>query len=568
MINFRYRKIVHYSIIVCILLIEVAIAAFFYNEFASRKKLSFIQNQLQEINQLDEMTDQSRKELQNAQNYFQQYLDGQRPAERDAFFSSINRLAASLDRIDRYNSKTPGLKNLVKLPKTSTEELRNLKPVIDSAKEVSVISSTQLQHPVPPVRRYHPNFDYGKYDVQKQTYTDTLRKKGLFGRLKDAITGKETIRKDSTVITLKQGSEPTSFQIKREMDSLINSVNDYYIREVQRVQYTITHNKKENTGFYSAFNNLLVLSNNLVSVYEYATRDAKAGLEKELINETSDRNRMRMNLAKGAFALMFFASVLLMYLTRLSFVYESKLNAANRQIKENLNFKNRILGMLSHELRSPLKIMGIFLKRIGKRTSDEQIKDYLKSINFTNNTLLMQANQILEYTRNQQVENRLIPVNFNLRQEITSILTAIEPYIETRNNRFVIHENISPDIEVFTDNTKLNQIFMNILGNANKFTENGTISVEIITHAPDNGAVVMDTTITDTGAGISQSDLENIFEPFYQGILSDEVENLGAGLGLSLCKEIVELYGGTISAESTLNEGTTVHFSVRLKLST
>ena len=178
----------------------------------------------------------------------------------------------------------------------------------------------------------------------------------------------------------------------------------------------------------------------------------------------------------------------------------------------------------------------------------------------------MQANQILEYTRNQQVENKLIPVKFNLKQEITSILTAIQPYIETRNNRFIIRENIRPDIEVFSDNTKLNQIFMNILGNANKFTENGTISADISTHASDSGMIVMDTTITDTGAGISESDLENIFEPFYQGILSDEVENLGAGLGLSLCKEIVELYGGTISAESTLNKGTAVHFSVRLKL--
>lgn len=71
--------------------------------------------------------------------------------------------------------------------------------------------------------------------------------------------------------------------------------------------------------------------------------------------------------------------------------------------------------MLSHELRSPLKIIGLFINRINKKTSDEDIKGYLKSISFTNNTLLMQANQILEYTKNQQVENKLIPVVFNLK---------------------------------------------------------------------------------------------------------------------------------------------------------
>lgn len=89
----------------------------------------------------------------------------------------------------------------------------------------------------------------------------------------------------------------------------------------------------------------------------------------------------------------------------------------------------------------------------------------------------MQANQILEYTKNQAVENKLVPTVFNLKNEITSILNSIEPYIETRNNKFVINENINPDLVVYSDNKKINQVFMNILGNANKFTENGQIIV-------------------------------------------------------------------------------------------
>jgi signal transduction histidine kinase len=152
---------------------------------------------------------------------------------------------------------------------------------------------------------------------------------------------------------------------------------------------------------------------------------------------------------------MFIVSILIMILTRIAFIYERKLSKANKQIKENLNFKNRILGMLSHELRSPLKIIGIFINKINKKTDDENIKEYLKSISFTNNTLLIQANQILEYTKNQQVENKLIPVEFNLKNEIKSILTSIEPYIETRNNTFIVEENIDAKIVVNSDNTKL-----------------------------------------------------------------------------------------------------------------
>lgn len=155
---------------------------------------------------------------------------------------------------------------------------------------------------------------------------------------------------------------------------------------------------------------------------------------------------------------------------------------------------------------------------------------------------------------------------FNLKNEVTSILNSIEPYIETRNNKFIVEENIDPKIEVYSDNTKINQVFMNILANANKFTENGEIRVITKAEPLDENTVALITTIKDTGVGISKSDLEKIFEPYYQGVLSEDVENLGAGLGLSLCKEIVELYSGKISVDSERNVGTTVSFTINLNV--
>lgn len=264
--------------------------------------------------------------------------------------------------------------------------------------------------------------------------------------------------------------------------------------------------------------------------------------------------------------LMFIVSVLIMYLTRIAFVYEKKLSSANLQIRENLNFKNRILGMLSHELRSPLKIIGIFINRINKRTENETVKQYLKSISFTNDSLLIQANQILEYTKNQNKANKIVPAAFNLRNEITAILASVKPFIETRNNQFLTDININPKLEIFSDRTKIHQIFMNILGNANKFTENGEISVITKSKVVDGKTITLTTEIRDTGAGISKSDLENIFDPYYQGVLSEDVENLGAGLGLSLCKEIVDLFKGEITVESDLGKGTTVRFSLKLSI--
>ncbi len=567
-LNFRFRKIVHYSLIFCILLIQLIIAGFFYNEFINRKNLAFIENQLKEVNSLEKLTDNSRKELLNAQNSLQQYLVNADKKYLDSYFASLDKLGANLDNINSYEAKFPKLKNILSFQKKDSLGSKNLKLLVDSTYQYSTQSNFKAPTPLPSLKKYESNYNLDKYDfhVETKTIADTVKKKGLFGRLGDAISGKENVRKESTIITVKQGKIPEATAIKADVDSVMNLVQNYYTGEIKKMQVQVIGKQNNNNKFYTIFNKLLIYSNGVMNIYDFAIKDSKADLEKEYALRNSENNKIRTNLILGAMVLMFIVSILIMYLTRIAFVYENQLNAANKQIKENLNFKNRILGMLSHELRSPLKIIGIFIRKINKKTNDDSIKEYLKSISFTNNTLLMQANQILEYTKNQHVENQLIPVVFNLKNEVTSILNSIEPYIETRNNKFIVEENIDPKIEVYSDNTKINQVFMNILANANKFTENGEIRVITKAESVDENTVALITTIKDTGVGISKSDLEKIFEPYYQGVLSEDVENLGAGLGLSLCKEIVELYSGNISVDSEQNVGTTVSFTINLNV--
>lgn len=568
--SFRLRKIVQYSFIICILLIQCIIAGFFYNEFVNNKNLNFIEKQLNEVHQLEKLTDDSRKELNNAQNYFQEYVTSRDDQYLKSYFTSVNKLTKNLDSINNFKFQNPRVKTILVSHKKNVGETKNLKLLTDSTYQFSTNANLRIPEVLPKLKTYNYNYNFDKFEVQTKTYSDTVKKKGLFGRIGDAISGKENVRKDSVVVTVKGGKILDIPTVKGEVDSIVNSINKHYTKEVQKIRVNVNKNKdngkNESVKLFSTFNSLLVYSNELMRVYESAVKDSKTDLEKEYAAQNSKSNKIRKDLVIGLMILMFIVSILIMYFTRIAFIYERRLNAANLQIKENLNFKNRILGMLSHELRSPLKIIGIFINRINKKTTDESIKEYLKSISFTNNTLLMQANQILEYTKNQQVENKLIPVSFNLNNEVESILTSIEPYIQTRNNKFIIHKNIDPNIVVYSDNTKINQLFMNILGNANKFTENGEITVKTSAEPVDENTVVLKTQITDSGVGISKSDLEKIFEPYYQGIISDEVENLGAGLGLSLCKELVELYSGNISVDSELNEGTTVSFSLNLKL--
>src|SRR5690606_9931456 len=106
-------------------------------------------------------------------------------------------------------------------------------------------------------------------------------------------------------------------------------------------------------------------------------------------------------------------------------------------------------------------------------------------------------------------------------------LTIFQPYIESRNNSFQIDNSIPQETIVFADRIKIHQLFINLLGNANKFTENGEIQVSAHTSVLNQKTINLHVKISDSGIGISKSDIEKIFEPYYQGIVSDEIDNLG-----------------------------------------
>lgn len=561
-LNFKLRKLVHYSLILCILLIQVIIAIFFYNEFVNGKKLKFIKDQLEESRALGGLTDNSRKDFLDAQEHLQKYMATQDNKELQLYFQSLRKLKINFDKIGEYENTSPRLKKNLAAHRQDTLKTAKLKTLIDSVYQTSLNPPAKIEE-----KQYEPakyKNDFEDLKIQTRTYADTVKKKGFFGRLKDAVTGKVDVQKESTVITMTNNKTLDLSQVKSKMDNTIKSMDKHYAAEVKKVQMLAAEKQKNNLQFYSNFSKLLVYSNGLIEVYENAIKDFKTELEKEYNEQSSNNNKIRTYLVLGLMILMFIVSILIMYFTRMAFIYEQKLDAANKEIKKNLNFKNRILGMLSHDLRSPLKIINIFIDKIHRTTEDETIKDYLKSIKFTNSTLLLQSNQILEYTKNENAEKELIKSVFNLKDEISSIVKVITPYLETRNNRFVVTDRIPEEVEVYSDNIRINQIFMNILGNANKFTENGQIDLVMAIEPIEENKISLITTVGDTGVGISESDLGKIFDPYYQGMVSDEVDNLGAGLGLNLVKEIVELFGGDISVESKLHKGTKVTFRINL----
>lgn len=218
--------------------------------------------------------------------------------------------------------------------------------------------------------------------------------------------------------------------------------------------------------------------------------------------------------------------------------------------------------MISHEIRSPLNTIGIYCKGIRQQVVDQQVQDALKTIEFTTNSLLLLANQILDYSKNESKAATLNNVEFNLKNELDNVLKGLASFVGANENKLFVENQVKENTMVYSDMVKIYQLLYNIVGNANKFTYKGEIHVDIQVKDINDTQLKLSVAIKDNGEGIDQEDLKHIFESYHQGKSITDVKNVGVGLGLNLCKEIVELFNGEISVTSKKNTETVVMFTI------
>lgn len=555
------RALIHYSLIVATLIIQVVIAVFIYNEYFNQKKLESIESQLRDSRTLERAAGQARADLLQAQDNLRKYSDSQDKEHLDAYFASLRKLSRNLDSIASSPQLKPELAALIQARKKQLDTLPDLDRVIQSVYTESRKPRAERKPLVLKDFKIAP--PETRFDLKIEKQVDTVAKKPFLSRLKDAINNESEVQREVVLVTTRQSDTINTNKIKNEVDSVLRNVQEHYRSEIKTYEAGLQSTMKQNDNLYRTYDQLMWISNNWMEVYTFAVGDLSRALQDQFDEQRSENREIRKYLLTGLMILMFLVLMLIIYFTRQSYLYQRELKLANEEINSNLKFKNRILGMLSHEVRAPLKIINLFIDRISKKNSDERIEDYLQSMKYTNSSLLLQATQILEYAKNQQRGQTVNAVAFDLYSETERILTAFRPYIESRNNEFTVQNEIPTEAVVFSDHILIYQLFVNILGNANKFTENGKISVRTWL-VEQNHSVQMHVKVEDTGSGISKADLKRIFDPYYQGRNFKNVENMGAGLGLNLCRETMELLGGRISAESELAEGTSIYFYINL----
>jgi signal transduction histidine kinase len=238
---------------------------------------------------------------------------------------------------------------------------------------------------------------------------------------------------------------------------------------------------------------------------------------------------------------------------------QSQLVAAKDEAMKATQAKSQFLANMSHELRTPMNAIMGFTRLVMRRSKDDlQTKQYenLEKILISSEHLLTLINDILDLSKIEAGQIEIHPADFSLESLVDACLRTLEPLVESNRVRLV--KEIEPDLPMlFTDEDKLKQILINLLSNAVKFTEKGTIT---LASRSRNGTIVIEA--TDSGIGIAEEALDQIFEEFQQVDSSTTRRHGGTGLGLAITRHLSGLLGGDITVQSRVGVGSTFTVTV------
>lgn len=246
---------------------------------------------------------------------------------------------------------------------------------------------------------------------------------------------------------------------------------------------------------------------------------------------------------------------------------EGLIEAKNQAEKATL-MKAQFLSNMSHEIRTPLNaIIGLSNLMMGEQDIDEKKRENLKAIKFSADHLHAIINDILDFSKIEAGKVTLEKIDFNIRELIENVAKTLELKANEKNLylKTAIDEQI-PEI-LIGDPVRLNQIIINLVGNAVKFTEIGGVEIKVIANKNVNGKISLIFKICDTGIGISQNKIDKIFESFTQAYVDTTRKYGGTGLGLAITKKLVELQNGEVKVESESGKGSIFSFELLFGIS-
>ncbi|MGP1992658.1 ATP-binding protein [Zobellia laminariae] len=292
----------------------------------------------------------------------------------------------------------------------------------------------------------------------------------------------------------------------------------------------------------------------------------------EELNESKNKSDITIILTSALLIIITLLAVSLFRNNQIKLKTNDLLQTKNNELKaardaavNAMEAKTNFLSTVSHELRTPLyAVTGLTHLLLEENPSKGQ-KEHLKALKFSGDYLLNFINDILQINKIDADKLEPLNVEFNLKKVLQEVIDSLKQGAQTNNTTLILDYDTKIPYHLMSDPLKLSQIFLNLVGNALKFTKGGEVKVTAKLMKKDDEDVTLYFEVKDNGIGIAKEQQQNIFDGFEQGSIQINREYGGTGLGLTIVKSLLGLFESKIELESELGVGSTFFFQIEMK---
>lgn len=252
----------------------------------------------------------------------------------------------------------------------------------------------------------------------------------------------------------------------------------------------------------------------------------------------------------------------------LLYTKNKELELARDSAVSAMEAKTNFLSTVTHELRTPLYAVTGLTHLLLEEDPAEHQKEHLKSLKFSGDYLLNFINDILQINKIDADKLEPLKIEFKLQKVLADVVDSLQQNASEKNTSLILDYDSKIPQQLLGDPIKISQIFMNLVGNALKFTKDGKVEVIAKLLKKEEDEVKLYFEVKDNGIGISEDQQKNIFESFEQGSVQINREYGGTGLGLTIVKSLLGLFNSNINLESEIGHGSSFFFEMDIKCDT